>query len=337
MQYVFRVLAAAAVLLAGAPAASFAQNTQSAPRRPNVLEVRVTAPGRKVLSNVRVSLLSDVYSPLTTDFTSGGGVVRFQVQVGVYYVEVEPDALPYERTRQRVEVDPGPFSSGGEIFREEVQLQPLKQGSPAPIPSGNKVRFTQVVPPDAKTEYDKAMKSLEAKPDEAYAGLRKALQLFPDYYDAMETLGTAYVKADYTEYAVPILMHAIEINKDGEKSHYALGVAFFKLKQYELAGKYFQRALDINKDSLNAMVYLGLAQYKLGKKPEAEASLKGAYTAGAKNVAELHMTLAKIYTESNRPTEAANQLSLMLKEIPDTPDKDKIKALIAELRKKAKS
>jgi tetratricopeptide (TPR) repeat protein len=296
-----------------------------------LIEGRVTGSNRKPLQNVRVELLNDVYSPLASVFTDGSGRFRFRASAGTFYVDVEAYGQPYERRREMIEINP---ISQREVFHLNIELAPMK--SPQSRVGVTGVHFVQKVPDQARAEYERGLKLLKEKPDEAYAALRQALQVFPDYYDAMETLGSEYVKAGHLEYAVPILLHAVEVNPSGEMSHYALGVGYYKLNRFAEAAKAFSSALNLNGKSVNTTLYLGLARVKSGNAAEAEPLLKRAYEMGAKNVPDLHLALAKIYIDSGRRADAAKQLDTLLKETPDLKDADKIRALIDKLRSGAR-
>jgi regulator of sirC expression with transglutaminase-like and TPR domain len=69
---------------------------------------------------------------------------------------------------------------------------------------------------------------------------------------------------------------------------------------------------------------------------EAEEPFKRAYQLGGKRIPDVHMFLAQIYSNSKRYKEAADELELFLNEAPDARDSQNIRALIAQLRAKAK-
>jgi Tfp pilus assembly protein PilF len=320
----------------GAPRAVIAatgasQSSQSRGSPAGIIEGRVTGPNRRPIQNARVELLNDSYSPVSSNYTDGSGRFRFRVSPGVYHIDVEAQGQPLERRRERLEVNP---LGQMEIFRVDVQLAAVKSKSDSVQGSGG-VRFYQKVPDDARTEYERGVGVLKTNPDEAYAALRKALQLFPDYYQAMETLGSEYVKAGHLEYALPLLTRAVEVNAAGEMSHYALGVLHYKRSSFADSAKEFSRVLELNPNAVNATLYLGLAHTRENKLAEAERMLKKASELGAKNVPDLHLALASIYSKTNRYRQAADELDRLLKENPERSDKEKLRELIQNLRSKA--
>lgn len=293
------------------------------------LEGRVTGANGRPVQNVRVTLTNDGYSPLASEYTNASGRFRFRVSDGAYYVEVDPIGQPFERHRERVEVRLAPFSKGGEIVRVDVKLVPLRVAADRRGIGG--VRFAQQIPAAARTEYERGAKIMKDRPDEGLAALRKAIELFPDYYDAMELLGTELSKAGQFDEARDILLHAVEVNPAGEGSRYALGVVYYRTGKFSDAVASLKEANALDPKSPNTTLYLGLALLRGAQPAEAEVFLKRAYEMGATSVPDLHLALAKIYIESKRKREAAAQLRQLLKEIPNLRDRDKIKALIAKL------
>jgi predicted Zn-dependent protease len=300
-----------------------------------VINGTVMGPDHRPAEQVRVTVMDDGYSILASTFTDASGRFQFRVRTSTsYYVDAEPTGQTYKS--QRVLIDGGAIMHGGsQTLRVDIELEATNRNQPKPAAGG--IVFHQTVPAEARVEYDRAMKLLKDKPDQAYERLRAALKLFPDYYDAMEALGSGYVKEDYLDFAVPILEHAIEINPSGEKSLYALGVAYYKLRRYEEAQKAFTRTSELNPKSVNGALYLGLTYAKLGNRDRAETQLKTAYASGATAVPDLHLALASIYIDTKRYKEAVDQLNTLLREIPDLRDKDKIVDLIDRLKKKSKA
>jgi len=298
------------------------------------IEGRVSANGHAV-ANVRVTILNDGYSPLKAVYTDGTGRFQFRVPEGAYYLEVDPLDKPFERQQQRVDLNPTPYSKLGEMFMVDIILTP-RAGAEPPKPKANdEVVFYQTVPDTAKAEYERGLRLLPKKPDDAYAAMRHALQIYPDYYDAMQTLGSEYVKARFYDHALPLLLQAIKINPEGARSYYALGVLFYQTGRYPYAVKAFTRAIGADGSDVNATVYRGLSLMRERRESEAETDFKRAYTLGAKGIPDVQLALSTIYVNQHRFGEAADELDRLLKENPERKDRKKIEGLIKSLRAKA--
>jgi len=165
---------------------------------------------------------------------------------------------------------------------------------------------------------------------------QKAIEIFPDYFDALELLGTEYVRKEQFEAALPILTHAVEVNDKAYGSMYAAGFSLLKLKDFAAAVKWLERAAA--GDTANPIVYLnlGLAYGNTGALSDSERALKKAYQLGGANLADAHLYLAGIFNKQGRFGEAWRELELYLKEAKGLKDKTQINTMIANLKAKEK-
>src|SRR5262249_20604900 len=132
--------------------------------------------------------------------------------------------------------------TGSEPYPIEFILK-LKKGKEGPTKSGTV--FAQPTPEAARAEYERGLSGLKNnKPEPAIAALKKAIEIFPDYYDALELLGTEYVKRGEFDLALPILTHAVDVNRRAPKSLYALGVAYLKLNRFAESVELLQKAAE---------------------------------------------------------------------------------------------
>ena len=317
---------------------ALAQSTGPRPPARARIEGRVVGPDNRPVQNVRISVLNDGYSPVGNFITDAAGRFQLTVGAGNFYIDAEPGPLPYERQRQRIELDPSPFSAAGEIFRVDIVLVPSQPRGDRPAASNTGVVFYQEVPKVAQKEFGRAEKLLKGnKSDEAIVALKRAIELYPDYYLAMEALGAEYVKSDQLNEAYPVLSRALEVNPNGSKAHYAIGVLYYKAGKHSEATASFRRSLELDPASQNTLIYLGLALMRDGKSTEAEDLLEKAYEKGARKVPELHLGLASLYMKDNRYREAITAFERLLSENPELRDRKKIETLIDSLREKAKA
>jgi tetratricopeptide (TPR) repeat protein len=164
--------------------------------------------------------------------------------------------------------------------------------------------------------------------------LKKSIEIFPDYYDALELLGTEYLARGQFDAAIPTLVHAVEVNNKAYKCMYALGVAFLNLKQFDESISWLQKAADGDTNNADAFLKLGIAYGTKGALTESEAALKKAYQYG---VVDALMYLAGIYNKQEKYGEAWRSLELYLKEAKGLKDKTKINEMISNLKAKEKA
>jgi tetratricopeptide (TPR) repeat protein len=200
------------------------------------------------------------------------------------------------------------------------------------------VVFAQEVPGDARKLYKKGASQLDSKKDEGLDSLKKAIEIFPTYYDALDRLGREYVLREKYEEAAPYLIKAVDVNKRSFSSYYALGVASYNLKNLTAAIEALRSAVTINASSIPAQLFYGMVLRMDGNFELAEKALLQAKSLSQKSVpnAEVHWQLALLYEKTGRFKEAADELETYLKIAPKTTDFEKIKKLIADLRAKAK-
>ncbi|MEP7342512.1 MAG: tetratricopeptide repeat protein [Acidobacteriota bacterium] len=292
--------------------------------------------GQRVTS-IRVSLLDENYHSIRTVFVDSSGRFQFRgLRQGVYLVRIEPVGTPYEEQTQRVEFQSISGGGGGaeEPFMVDFVLK--RKTTPGDNPA-REVIFTQTIPDAARIEYERGAEAVKGdKFEQADAALKKAIGLFPDYFLALELLGTEYVKRGQFDLALPLLAHAVEVNRRAPKSLYALGVANLKLNHLAESIEWLKKAASEDSSNPNTYVMLGQAYGNNREYDQSATALKKAIALGGNQVAEVHFYLASIYNKQGKYAEAVKELEIYLKEGKDI-DRVKIKAAIDSLKAKEKA
>jgi tetratricopeptide (TPR) repeat protein len=326
------------LLLAAAPGAAAQQ------ARRNVITGHVFGESRLPLSDVFVELLDDLGVTVNRTRTNSSGRYEFaSLPEGRFKVRVLPYGTDYAEQVQEVVV--ANFSalgggSGGEIQQRDFYLRLRANLNAGPFAAPGTV-FAQEVPEAARKLYERGVAELRAKKErEGFESLKGALAAFPDYFAALDRLGTEYAvrggsNPAYYEAARVLLTKAVGVNPGSYSSTFGLAFAQYHLGMNGEAVQNFQRAVRLHDKSVNGHLWLGVALKKAGKLQQAEVSLKRANKLGEGKVPEVHMRLAEVYGDQKRYGEAADELELFLKQRPDARDADKIRQLIAQLREKA--
>jgi tetratricopeptide (TPR) repeat protein len=286
---------------------------------------------------IRISLTDESNQPLRTLFTDSSG--RFQIRglvSGRYTIRVEPTGKPFEE--QSVTIDLQALrvrNTGAEQYPVDIILKRKRE---APTTDRPGVVFAQRVPETARVEYERGVNSIkDDKPAMGIASFKKAIEIFPDYYLALESLGTEYVKRGEYDSAVPVLTHALEVNSAAPKSLYAIGVAHLKLKRSAEAIGALKKAAEMEPNNVNVFMMLGIALGNNGELNDSEAALKKAYQLGGDQVADVHLYLAGIYNKQEKYGEAVRELELYLKEARDLKDRAPIRTMIDKLKEKQRA
>lgn len=292
----------------------------------------------RAVGGVRVSVVDENFQPIRTIFVDSGGQFFVRgLSPGRYQFRVETAGTLYQEQDtgwielQAIRVRPG----GTEQFPLDfvLKLRPNKET----IKRGGGNVFIQEVPATARAEYQRAVKLFQAqKNDAGLAALNKSIQLFPDYFDALETLGIQLVKNGSFTLALPLLQRAIAINPRAAKSFYSFGVAHLKINQYKEAIESLNKAAEFDITNVNTQMMLGISYGYNHQLAEAETAFKRALQLGGEAVAEAHFYLAGVYDKQNRFDVAADELEVYLKQARDIKDRAKVKDMIQKLREKAK-
>jgi tetratricopeptide (TPR) repeat protein len=307
----------------------------------NTIEGRVTNRDGKPISDARVFLENEGYSPVGSAMTDASGRFQFKnMASGVYYVEVEPGSTGFERQKQRVEALA--FNErrggGGEVFRVDIVMVGKKPTGASTDRSSSLVLFHQEIPDAAKQEYERGRKSVDKGDFEsALNSLKQAISLFPDYYDALELLGTEYVKRNDFTSAIPLLQHAVELNRDSWRAFYSLGIAQYSTNSRAEGVTSLQRAAELNPDSPNTNMRLGMILALDPQMREAAIqALERATKLSKEPIPMAYLYLGGLYAKNEQYREAAEAFRTLLRIEPNIGERDKIEKLIAQYQQKAK-
>jgi tetratricopeptide (TPR) repeat protein len=270
---------------------------------------------------------------------------------GRYIIKIRPGNTGYLEYSQQVVISAISSSratdrpSGSDNQHIDIALRLDERGmyGPFAIPG---VVFVQNVPEQAKRNYDEGIVYLRDKKEEqAFAKLRQALEVFPDYYAALDRLGAEYgvrgvtdkgIDKEYLQAGLVLLTKAAQVNPRGYSSMYGLGWIEYHLGMTPEAIDHLGKAAALYGKAPEPYLMLGKA-YRRAKTPDkAEEALKRADQLANGKDPDIHWTLANVYNEQKRYGEAAAQLELYLKNAPKGEDPQKIKDLISKLREKAK-
>lgn len=312
----------------------------------NRISGRVYGLERRPVPDLNVELLDDLGRMIARTLTSSAGSYQFSgLSDGAFVVRVYTFGTDYQEQENRVEIrnvtyttSTGRVLTGGfEDAQSDFYLK-LRKG----VTPQNVALFVQEVPPEAKKLYDKALSDLDDKktPD-GLAELRRAIEIFPKYYAALERLGTEYVRMGTPEgyqAAEIVLAAAVEVNPRAYKSWYGLAYARYSEKRYPEALAAAQKAVELNASSPDAVFLLGVILRHEKKYSDAEKQLLKAKELSNDNVPQVHWELALLYgNDLKRYDDAAKELKLYLKLRPEGKDADTIRKLIKDLEEKAKA
>lgn len=325
--FLFAFVFGAAAVLAGA------QNR-------NAINGRVTDAEGKPLYRIRVELLDEVEMRIAQVYTDGAGLYSFRnLSSGTFILRANADGTHLEQTA-RISLF-ATRATGGSHYEQVDLVMPTRAEKKAATSANAGTVFAQEVPEEARKVYERALKQLDNSKlaQQGIASLQEALDIFPKYYLALERLGIEHVKRQEYEPAHAALTRAVAVNPNGSAALYVLGVTCFHLNQVAEAVAALDKSLKLAPNSPNAALthfYLGLALWKTGQQAQGEPHLKKACELNCAALpADIHLNLARYYSDNKRYKEAADELEMFLKLAPDAADAGNIRAVIRQLRAKA--
>ncbi len=316
----------------------------------NVLEGKVVMPsGTQPTNPVRVKLtfngraIHDTFTDLSGRFSFPG------LSRGTYQLTAEGDGVSFETTVVSAQISA--FGPAPQMFTQDIQVRPISHkpvGQPGVINA-----FTQDIPPAAKQALDTGLKlASEGKTEAAVENMRKAIQLFPNYFDAHLQLGNTFLKVDQLPEAIAELDLARQINPNDERAYQSFGLLLMKQRNYPVAVAIFAEAARLNPaNPMNAVMRATALIHQAATINEsapstedrnhllsrAEVAMSQAANLSENKLKPDTMTLALYYELKNEPERAAAELEALLKRTPQLKNSAAIQNEIKRLRDKARN
>ncbi|HJQ31764.1 MAG TPA: tetratricopeptide repeat protein [Pyrinomonadaceae bacterium] len=312
-------------LLLSVPAAARAQGQFS-------LEGRVVLPsGGQPTQPVRVSLtqsgrrINETFTDLSGRFYFSG------LGSGTYQLSAEGDGREFETTSVPVEI--GTF--GGQTATQNIQLRAKAGAAVPPAASVAAEEIDPGVPDEAKAKFREGVKeAAEGKHVQAARALQEAVNAHPSFYAAHLALAEQLSQLGRYDEALAAYRKASELKPDRAEPYVGVGVTLVSEGRYEEGIKLLRGIIEVDKNLPGPYLSLGFAEMQTRDYEAAREHLLRAIELGRPALA--HVYLANVYEQTGKYAEAVAQLEAYLKENPDSPQRDNVRAAIEKLKGKAK-
>jgi tetratricopeptide (TPR) repeat protein len=189
------------------------------------------------------------------------------------------------------------------------------------------------VPMDATSAMEKGNAALaEKKTDAAILHFRKAIEIYPDFFDAHMALGQLYVDTSQWEKAEASFRQALRINPKSVSAMVSLGEVYRRQKKYTEAEKVLEEALKADNGSWETNFTLGRIHWELKDIVKA-----GKYVARAielqPNVAEAHLLAGNIFIRAGLPANAVIEYEEYLRLAPNGEFSSQTQTLVEKIKK----
>lgn len=294
------------------------QRTQSSLTSPfghsNSITGSVRSMDDQPLQDVKVELRDGTSGVMVnTSYTGPAGSFEFsQIPSGVYRIVATSGT---EQAEERVQVD---------SWSAMVNLR-LPISKAARDDNGkNSISVAQYqVPEKAREELKKAREaSVKGRIAEAQEHLAKALEIHPDYADALTLRGILKLSERDTEGAVGDLEKAIRCDNNYAMAYMVLGSAFNIESKFDDAIRVLEHGERLAPDAWQAYFELGKAYAGKNEYEAAVQQLDRAQTMAPADYFLIHLVRAHVLMQLSRFNDAVIDLELYLAKNPSGPDSD---------------
>lgn len=254
-----------------------------------------------------------IFRSILTDYEG-----RFEVRglvPGVYEVSVEEAG--YETLRTKVQLDDPSL---------KIELHLISSQSSQTLRNAYTVSVRQLKIPDkAKAEYRKGLESF-AKSDlpTSLNHFTKAVQVFPDFYEAFYHQGVVETYLGQFEKAMSAFQKSLDLSGGRYAwADFGTGYLLYLEGKAAEAEAIIRRGLELDQNSPDGFVLLGMAQLRLNRPEEAERSAREALLRKP-DYAEAYLVLADVNARRQNYREQIQGLDAYLRLEPTGPASQRV-------------
>ena len=270
-------------------------------------------------------------------YSDGEGKFSFdEVPPNVYHIIVRQEG--YHSIEMAVPINPAVQHSVYvqiELVPEEKPGQPtqatIKGGNSAMV---DEAALVDAYPKEAKKQYERGSKAQrEGKQQEAIEHYEKALAIAPGMYFARNNLASLYLENQKFGEAETEFRRVIAENQADANAYFNLANVYLLTNRLDDATSSIQEGLKRQPQSALGEFLMGSLLVKQGNAREAEERFRVALNDDP-GMANAHLALVNLYIRQNRSSEAIAELSLFLKQSPDSPFAPHARDLLRKLQPK---
>lgn len=222
-----------------------------------------------------LTLSSDAGEVIQQVTPEGGGRFQFTyLRRGVYYVTAR--APGFHDGTQRADLFTIKRMS---LFFTMVPKR--EKGKPEPTGTDAVVDQRQLlIPEKARKEFEKGARDVigeRPNPESGLKHLRKAVELYPDYYEAYSLMGTAYMDQQKWPEAEEALKKSLKLNDRYAASYFALGAMYNRQGKPAEAAAVLEKGLEIEAKGWSGHLELAQSCLSLNQVEKAEDHARQAH------------------------------------------------------------
>lgn len=284
----------------------------------------------ELLVQVCVQLIRFPDGVVGEQYSGSSGSVQFSgVSVGAYTVRATLQG--YEPGEAHVD-----FRNGDHTLQNvDISLMPQKHEESG-RPNGTIKAEALKIPKDARKEFERGSRLLNEKKDfsRSIAAFQRAIALYPSYADAYFLMGTAQMRIGANSDAEVSVRKAIALDAHTTAPYYLLALMLFGQHRYAEEEKLLLDGEKVDAADWRWPFELARCHAQQGHWDSALRYGVGA-SASANAPPKIHLLLADIYSNSNRPREAVAELELFTKLDPTSSYMGRVREVLPVLRERS--
>ena len=283
-------------------AARQGQGQSPTPSRHVTIRGQVISPAGRVVQRVMVKVAGRGGINLTTFANDNGNYEFNDLPAGTYSLTagsmVDPtlssDAVETDTSRTATD-----FLNINLYLRERRVSE--SGGGKAKLVSA--VDAGQRVPGAASKAFKQGLKLKERhQPDEALASFSRALELYPEYYQALAARGDLYLDKHLPTEAAADFASALKYNARYAPALRGAGYCQLEKREFAAAAQLFEQTIAADPENADALLLLGMADFELDRREASMKALHQALKLDALRAARAHIHLGHVFNDGPPPT-----------------------------------
>jgi tetratricopeptide (TPR) repeat protein len=198
-------------------------------------------------------------------------------------------------------------------------------GAAVPQPSGPTVislaEVGQKVPKDAQKAFRQGIKlKNERRLDDAGSEISRAIELYPEYFQALTERGDIYVQQRRLKDAAEDFARALKVNPRYASALRGAGYCKLEGGEFAEAVRYLEQSASLDPSNASTYLLAGIANLELGRRQAARDALQQALKIDPVRAVRAHIYLANLLAREGHYKEAADELHLYVEAAPSAPD-----------------
>jgi len=194
------------------------------------------------------------------------------------------------------------------------------------------------IPKAARKAYDQGIKlQKENKAQEALTEFNQAIELFPQYFQALTERANLLMQQNKLAEAEADFAQAIKLNGQYAPAWRGIGYCQLQQKNFAAAVSNLENAFVLDPKSPMTLLLLGYANLSLNRYEPAKQCLQAALKLSPESAARARVYLAEIFAREQKFKEAADEIRAYLKSKPDAADAANLRRLEEDWRARSKA